>query len=158
MTFVAAEPVFFRESRYSQLGLPMFIAVLLVVVAVRMAFAPSHSAAEFVVFPAIAVLGVVLTWYMLASGRATFVVTAEDITYNPRPGRRRAHQHVRPRVIRRTPGSTLSFRIESAGNTDGQPMYRLRLRDDATGDEIPVAPFGRVKVRQACESHGWQFS
>jgi hypothetical protein len=36
--------------------------------------------------------------------------------------------------------------------------YALKLRDNATGQEIYAAAFGRRKVRQACESQGWSFS
>ncbi len=60
-----------------------------------------------------------------------------------------------PRVIRRTVGSTLGFRLQDNGFVGGQVQYRLKWRDDATGEEVSAVPFGRGKVRLACESQGW---
>jgi hypothetical protein len=36
--------------------------------------------------------------------------------------------------------------------------YVLKLRDNATGEEVYAGAFGRRKVQQACESQGWSFS
>ena len=40
----------------------------------------------------------------------------------------------------------------------GYTGYVLKLRDNATGEEVHAGAFGRRKVRQACESQGWSFS
>jgi hypothetical protein len=104
----------------------------------------------------LAVLDVFFARFLLRTGRATFAVTPGDITFTPRPGT--GAQRPPPQIIRRTTGSTLSFRPQSAGFTASQRMYRLKLRDDATEEDVSATPFGRRKVRRACEAQGWSFS
>jgi hypothetical protein len=36
--------------------------------------------------------------------------------------------------------------------------YVLKLRDNATGEEVFAGAWGRHEVQQACESQGWSFS
>jgi hypothetical protein len=62
-------------------------------------------------------------------------------------------------VIERTPASTLSFRSAANGMVGSEfTGYVLKLRDNATGDEVFAGAWGRHKVQQACESQGWSFS
>jgi hypothetical protein len=59
----------------------------------------------------------------------------------------------------RPAGSTLSFRVGANGPVGLQYTgYVLKLRDNATGEEVYAGAFGRRKVQQACESQGWSFS
>jgi hypothetical protein len=150
-----------RETRTDVFGYPAFfpvlvIAVLLIAVVVRQLFVHPPSAVVFIVCAVGAVLDVALAWYLLRVGGAIFVATPSDITFTPRPvalGKRPP-----PQVIRRASGSTLSFRVRQDGIIGDQAQSLLKLRDDATGQEVAVAVFGRRRVRRACESQGWPFS
>jgi hypothetical protein len=156
MTLVAGGRTMLRESRADVLAFPGLLGVLLIVGAVRVLTARHPQVAAIVVCAVLVIVDIVAAWFMLSTGRAKFVVTAQDITFTPRQGR--DHRGAQPQVIQRTAGSTLSFRLQSGGIIGGQPVYRLKLRDDATGHEVSAVPFGRVRVRRACESQGWPFS
>lgn len=145
-----------RESKADVLALPGLIVVVLIAIVARQFFAHPPNAVVFVVCAVVAVLDVALSWYVLRTGRATFTVTADDITFTPRPGT--GAKPPAPQVIRRTADSTLTFRLQSNGFIGGQAQYRLKLRDNATQQEVAATPFGRRKVRRACESQGWRFS
>jgi hypothetical protein len=138
------------------LAFPGFIAVVLAAIVVRQLFGHPPSAVIIAICAVLAVLDVVFARYLLRTGRATFAVTPSDITFTPRPGTR--NKPPSAQVIRRVGGSALSFRLQSGGMVGGQVQYRLKLRDDATGEEVAATPFGRRKVRRACESQGWRFS
>lgn len=145
-----------RETRADVLAFPGFLGLVLIAAIIRVLTAHHIQAAAIAACAVMVILDIVLALYMLGTGRASFAVTAQDITFTPRQGR--GHKGAQPQVIRRDPGSTLSFRLQSSGITGGQPVYVLRLRDESTGHEVSAAPFGRVKVRRACESQGWTFS
>lgn len=145
-----------RETRADVLAFPGLIAVVLIAVVIRQLFGRPPNALVFGVCAVLAVLDVALAWYLLRTGRATFAVTPDDITFTPRPGTRA--KPATPQVIRRTADSALSFRLQSNGFIGGQAQYRLKLRDNATAQEVAATPFGRRKVRRACESQGWRFS
>jgi hypothetical protein len=145
-----------RETRGDVLALPGLIAVCLAAVVIRQFIPPPPSAVTLGICAAAAVLDIVLARYLLRTGRATFAVTPSDITFTPRPGTR--DKPPSPQVIRRVSGSALSFRLQSSGIVGGQSQYRLKLHDDATGEEVAATMFGRRKVRRACESQGWHFS
>jgi len=105
-----------------------------------------------------ALLDVAFAWYMLRVGGAIFTVTPTDITFTGRPIPHTKGKRPPPQVIRRTGGSTLSFRVQDKGIAGDQSQSLLKLRDDATGQEVAATAFGRRKVRRACESQGWPFS
>ena len=134
----------------------VFIALGLIAVVVRQLFVHPPSAVVFGVCAVGAALDVALARYLLHVGGATFVVTPSDITFTPRQIAR--GKRPPPQVIRRTGGSTLSFRAQDNGTIGGQAQSVLKLRDDATGEEVAATVFGRRKVRRACESKGWPFS
>lgn len=140
------------QSSADVLGLPILGGVVLVAIVVRQVFPPGPDAVVMWVCAGVAVLDVWLALYLLRRERATFVVTAQDITFSRGPSGRSTH------VIERLPDSKLRFRLQSNGFVGSQPQYLLKLRDDATGSEVPATTFGRRKVRQACESQGWTFS
>lgn len=144
-----------RETRADVLAFPGFIVVVLLAIVIRQLFVHPPNAIIFAVCAVLAVLDIPFGWWLLRTGRATFAVTAGDITFTPRQGT--GAKRLPPQVIRRAAGSTLSFRTQSAGFVGGQPMYRLKLRDDATGEEVAATSFGRREVRRACESQGWPF-
>lgn len=145
-----------RETRADILALPGILAVFLLAAILRVAFASSPSVSAIVVCAVLVGLDALLAWYVLRTGAATFVVTADDITFTPRPGTGRTRPP--PQVIRRSPGGTLSFHLKDGGNVAGQQAFYLHLRGNATGQEISATTFGRRKVRRACESQGWHFS
>lgn len=144
-----------RETRADILSLPGLILVVLIAVVVRQFFGQPPSATVLVVCGVIAVLDLFLARYLLHTGSASFVATPEDITFTPR--RSSSKIDPRPQVIRRVPTSALEFHLQSNGFIGDQPVYRLLLRDIATGDEVAATSFGRAKVRKACESQGWTF-
>jgi hypothetical protein len=156
MTPVAVGRTELRETRADVLAFPGLIAVVLLAIVVRQLFAHPPNAIIFGVCAGLAVLDVFFARYLLRTGRATFAVTPGDIIFTPRQGK--DHEGAHPQVIRRTASSTLSFRLQSNGFVGTQMVYRLELRDDATGSEVSAVPFGRGKVRRACESQGWPFS
>jgi hypothetical protein len=145
-----------RETRADVLAFPGFIAVVLLAIVVRQLFAHPPSAIVFGVCAALAVLDIVFAWYLLRTGRATFAVTPDDITFTPRRGT--GASGPQPQIIQRTAGSTLRFRLQESGIVGGQVQYRLKLHDDASGEEVGATSFGRRKVRRACESQGWPFT
>jgi hypothetical protein len=138
------------ESAADAASLPILIAIVLLAIGVRQLFPPGPSSIVLVGCAVAAALDAVFWRWAVRRGRATFVVTADSITF-ARGGTAR-------HVLVRGPGSTLSFRLRSNGFVGGQPQYLLKLRDVATGQEVPAGTFGRRKVRQACESQGWTFS
>jgi hypothetical protein len=157
MTPMAAGRTMLRETRADVLAFPGFIAVVMIVAFIRVLTARHPQTAAIVICVALLLADIFLFWYLPRTGRASFVVTADDITFTPRQGR--GHQGARPQVLHRSPGTTtLSFHLQDNGFVGTQQVYRLKLRDDATGNEIAATPFGRVKVRRACESQGWTFS
>jgi hypothetical protein len=145
-----------RETRADMLAFPGLIAIVLLAIVVRQFFAHPPNVIIFGVCAGAAVLDVVFARFLLRTGRATFAVTPGDIIFTPRQGK--DHEGALPQVIRRTASSTLSFRLQSNGFVGNQMVYRLKLRDDATGAEISAVTFGRRKVRRACQSQGWPFS
>jgi hypothetical protein len=147
-----------RQSNANALGLPILIAVVLVAIVISQLFAPQPSAAVFTGCAAVAVLDVFSGWYFFRQGGSTLVITANDITFT-RPHRGGLKSPPNRLVIERTPASTLSFRSAPNGVIGSKYTgYALKLRDDATGDEVFAGAFGRGRVQQACESQGWSFS
>lgn len=143
-----------EQSSADAIGLPILVAVVVVAVVVRQLFPPGPDRTVMSVCAVVALLDLVFALYILRKGRATFVVTSDDITFTGvQWGGRSA-----PLTLRRAPGSTLTFRLQRNGITAGQFQYLLKLRDETTGQEVPAGGFGRRKVRQACESQGWTFS
>lgn len=144
-----------RESRADVLALPILIAVVLLAVIVRDRFAHRPSATVLGICLGIALLDGVLAWYVLQTGKASLVVTPDEITYTPRQGR---FAGIGPsQVIQRTAEGRLSFYVKhdfSSYISSGV----LYLRDDATGKQISVQLFNRWSVRHACEAEGWPFS
>jgi hypothetical protein len=130
--------------------------VIMLAAILREAFVHPPSAAIPIVCAAAAVGDVFLALFLLSTGRASFVVSPDDITFTPRQGR--DFEGAKPQGIRRTGTSTLSFRLQSNCFVGNQPSYLLRLRDDATQEEVAATSFGRARVRRACESRGWRFS
>ena len=153
---VVPERTELRETSGGVLALPGLIAVALLAVVIRQLFAHPPNAVVFGVCAFLAVLDVIFGWFLFRSGIATFAVTPDAITFTPRQGR--GTKRLPPRVIRRTASSTLSFRLQRNGMIGDQIQFQLKLRDNATREEIPATLFGRRKVRRACESQGWRFS
>jgi hypothetical protein len=105
----------------------------------------------------LAVLDIVLAVYLLRNMGSTLVVTADDITFTRR--RRRGKGPSSRQVIRRAAGSMLSFRMAGNGLAGSEyTSYVLKLRDNATGQEVYAGAFGRRRAQKACESQGWSFS
>jgi hypothetical protein len=145
-----------RQSRSNQIGLSIFIAVVLAAVAVSQLFAHRPSAVVFIVCGVALALDVLLAWYLVRNSGSTLVITADDITFTRHQGRTRPANQL---VISRTPESRLSFRATPTGMVGSQYTgYALKLRDDATGEAVYAGAFGRRQVQQACESQGWSFS
>jgi hypothetical protein len=146
-----------RQSAANMLQLPGLFAVVLLAIVIRQLFVHPPSMIVLGVCAGLAPLDVVLAVYLLRNMGSTLVVTADEITFTRRrrPGRGPAPQ----RVIQRTAGSTLSFRMAANGPVGSEYTgYALKLRDNATGQEVYAGAFGRRKVQQACESQGWSFS
>jgi hypothetical protein len=147
---VAGDLARLREIRTGVLATPAFgpvvlIALVLIAVVVRQLFVHPPSDIVFGVCAVGALLDAALAWYLLRVGGAIFTVTPTDITFTARPIPGAQGRRPPPQVIRRTGGSTLSFRVQDKG-------------DDVTGQEVAATVFGRGKVRRACESQGWPFS
>jgi hypothetical protein len=140
-----------RETRGDVLALPILIFVVLLAVAVRQFFGAPPSAIVLGVCAGLAVLDAVLARFLLRGGRAKLLVTADEITFTPR------QRGAKPQTLRRAPGSTLSFHLQSNGFVGDQIQYLLKLRDDSTGAEMLPGPFGRRRIRAACEAQGWTF-
>jgi hypothetical protein len=146
-----------RQSAANMLQLPVLFAVVLVAVVIRQLFAHPPSAIVLGICAGLAVLDIVLAMYLLRNMGSTLVVTANDITFTRRRGRGKGPAP--ERVIQRVAGSVLSFRMAANGMTGSQYTgYALKLRDNATGQEVYAGAFGRRKVQQACEAQGWSFS
>ena len=147
-----------EQSPQDLLGLPVLVAIVLVAIVVRQLFPPGPDKIVMIVCGVVALLDVALTFYLLRQGHVTFVVTAEDIRFtrwlSPRKGGGKGKEY----VIQRAPESKLRFRLQSNGMIGGQIQYLLKLRDEATGTEVPATSFGKRKIRQACESQGWTFA
>jgi hypothetical protein len=155
VTSVARGQVELRQSAANLLGLPILIAVCLIAVIVRELFVHPPSAIILGVCAAAAALDIVLAAYLLRNMGSTLVVTADDITFT----RRRRSGPAPQQVIQRAAGSTLSFRVGANGPVGLQYTgYVLKLRDNATGNEVYAGAFGRRKVQQACQEQGWSFS
>jgi hypothetical protein len=155
VTSVAPGQIELRQSAGNLLGLPILVAACLLAVIIRELFGHPPSAIVLGVCAGAAALDIVLAAYLLRTMGSTLVVTADDITFTRHRRRGVAPQQ----VIRRTAGSTLSFRVGANGPVGLQYTgYVLKLRDDATGQEVFACAFGRSKVRRACESRGWSFS
>ena len=155
---VTTERAEIEQSPQDMLGLPVLVAIVLVAIVVRQLFPPGPDLIVMIVCGVVALLDVWLTFYLLRQGHVSFVVTSDDITFtrwlSPRKGGGKGKEF----VIHRTPDSKLRFRLQSNGMIGGQIQYLLKLRDEATGTEIPATSFGKRKVRQACESQGWTFA
>lgn len=143
-----------RESRADVLAGPILIAVVLLAVVIRVLFTDRPSATVLAVCLGIALLDGVLAWYLLETGKASFVVTPDEITYTPRQGRFAGKGP--SQVIQRTADSSLSFYVKQDFSSDISSGV-LYLRDDATSEQISVQLFNRWSVRHACEAEGWPF-
>jgi hypothetical protein len=155
---VAGDHARLREIRTDVFASPAFGPVVLIAVVVRQLFVHPPSVIVFGVCAVLALLDVGFAWYLLRVGGAIFSVTPTEITFTARPI---AHAHGKrppPQVIRRTGGSTLSFRVQDKGIAGDQAQSLLKLRDDVTGQEVAATVFGHRQVRRACESQGWRFS
>jgi hypothetical protein len=160
---VAGDHTRLRETRTdvfrsSAFGPVVLIAVVLIAVVVRQLFVHPPSDIVFGVCAVVALLDVAFAWYLSRVGGVIFTVTPTDITFIGRTIPHTQGKRPPPQVIQRTGGSTLSFRVQDKGIAGDQAQSLLKLRDDATGQEVAVTVFGRRKVRRACESQGWPFS
>ena len=136
-----------RQSTGNLLQFPIFIAIILVAVAVRVE--GSQATVVYIICVAGAVLDVLLVAYLLRT-RARLVVTPDRIIFSTGGLARQ--------TIERVDGSSLSFRVASNGPVGSKYTgYVLKLRDNATGHEVYAGAFGRSKVQRACESQGWSF-
>jgi len=144
-----------QQSTSNLLTLPIFIGVVLGAVVISQ-FAHGHvSASVLGVCGAAAVLDVLMALYFMRNLGSTLVVTPDDITFTRRQGRRPPSHF----AIKRTDGSTLSFRVAANGPIGSKYTgYILKLRDNASGDEVFAGAFGRKRVQQACEAQGWSFA
>jgi hypothetical protein len=157
VTSVARGPVELRQPAANLLQLPGLFAVALLAIVIRQLFVHPPSTIILGVCAGLAALDIVLAGYLLRTMGSTLVVTADDITVTRR--RRRGTGPPPQQVIRRAAGSTLSFRMAANGPVGSEYTgYALKLRDDATGQEVYAGAFGRRKVQQACQSQGWSFS
>ena len=155
MTSVAREKIELRQSATNLISFPILLAVVLLAAIIRKLFVHPPSTIILAVCAAAVALDIVLGAYFLRNMGSTLVVTADDITFT----RHRRKGPAVPQVIQRAAGSTLSFRMSANGVVGSQYTgYALKLRDNATGQEVYAGAFGRRKVQQACESQGWSFS
>ncbi len=138
-----------QQTAADVIAFPLLIVLVLVAIVIRQFIPNDPNPVVLGVCAGLAALDIAFARYLLGRTRVTLVVTADEITFS------RASS---PLVIERLPTSTLSFRLQSNGFIGGQPQYLLKLRDNASGKEIPAGTFGRRKVRQACESQGWTFA
>ena len=151
----AHDRVELRQSNSNALQLPVFIAVILLAIVLRQVFSSDPSATVYVVCAVAALLDVAFARYLMRN-TATLVVTPGEITFSR--GRSEAGETPK-QVIKRAPDSSLGFRTARNGPMGSQHTgYVLKLRDDATGQEVFAGAFGgRRKVQEACESQGWSF-
>jgi hypothetical protein len=157
VTSISLGRVELRQSTANVLQLPILIAVVLLAVFIRQLFVHPPSTIILGVCAGLAVLDIILAAYLLRNFGSALVVTADDITFTR--GQRQSKGAPRQQVIQRAAGSVLSFRMAANGPVGSQYTgYALKLRDNATGQEVYAGAFGRRKVQQACESQGWSFS
>ena len=141
-----------RQSTGNALQFPIFIAVVVLAVFVRQFFGAPPSPTVIVICAVAFALDLLFVRYCLRH-MGTLVVTPTVITFTHDRGSDRADQ-----VIRRVDGSVLGFRVARNGPMGSQYTgYTLKLRDNATGDEIYAGSFGRQKIRGACQAQGWTF-
>jgi hypothetical protein len=143
--------VVLEQSSGNLLGLPLLVAVVLVAIVVSALAHGSPNPVVLGVCAGAAVLDGLFAAYVLRNLGATLVVTPDEITF-------RRHGNVA--VINRAEASRLRFRTARNGPMGSQYTgYTLKLRDDATGQEVFVGTFGgRRRVQQACEAQGWSFA
>lgn len=146
-----------RQSAANVLQGPVLLGIVLLAAIIRGLFAHPPSTIILIVFAVALALDIILAGYAMRNIGATLVVTADDITFTRR--HRRGKSAPTPQVIQRAAGSKLSFRMAANGMVGSQYTgYALKLRDNATGEEVYAGAFGRRKVQRACESQGWSFS
>ena len=140
-----------RQTTPNIVALPIFFGVVLLAIVIRQFF-PSPSPVVLGVCGGFAVLDALFAAYLLRNIRSTLVVTLDDITF-------RKKLPADAQVIHRSAGGTLSFQTRATGPMGSKSTsYVLKLRDDATGTELPIDAFGRRRVEEACEALAWTFS
>ena len=142
------------QSPQDMLGLPLLIAIVLVAIVARQFLPPPASPTVLIVCGVLAALDVLFVLWVLRQRTPSLVVTPDQITFTRQQGTPKEKSF----TITRSPESKLRFRLQSNGFIGGQMQMLLKLRDEATGTEVPASSFGKRKVRQACESQGWTFS
>ena len=157
MTSGDSRRVDLRQSKSNALQLPIFIGVVVIAIVVRQFFGTAPSPIVMGICAAAVILDLVFASYLLRN-TGSLVVTPDDVTFTRH--QRDGGQGGGPlQVIQRVAGSTLSFRVARNGPFGSKYTgYALKLRDNATGDEVFAGAFGRSRVQQACESQGWSFS
>ena len=157
MTSISRGQVELRQSAANVLQGPILLAVVLLAAIIRELFVHPPSTIILGVFSAALALDIIWGVYSMRNIGSTLVVTADDITFTRRHRRRKSPPP--PQVIQRAAASTLSFRMAANGMVGSEYTgYALKLRDNATGQEVYARSFGRRKVQQACQSQGWRFS
>jgi hypothetical protein len=145
-----------EQSAANALQFPIFLGVVLVAVFVRQFIGAPPNPVVLAVCGVAVLLVVVFGLYAVRNAGA-MIVTPDRITFTrhrAEVGTDRGRQ-----VIERAAGSTLTFRVARNGPMGSKYTgYILKLRDTATGAEVFAGAFGRRKVQQACESHGWRFT
>lgn len=146
----APSQVELQQSTGNLLGLPILIAVVVVALVVSEFAHGSASPTVLGICGGAALLDVVFARYVMRNMGSTLTVTPDEITFTRR--------HGLTATIRRSEGSTLSFRTGRNGPFGSEYTgYVLKLRDNATGQEVFAGAFGRPRVQRACESQGWTF-
>jgi hypothetical protein len=143
------------QSRRDILVGPAFVLVCVLAVVIREFIPPPASPVALAICGGVVLLDIFFAGYVQRNGLATMIVTHDLITLE-RAGNTLNNTPVR--TMQHAPNSALTFKTVSNGFIGGQFSYMLKLRDTATGTEMPVNAFGRRPVRQACESQGWKFS
>jgi hypothetical protein len=148
--------VVLQQSDSNALGLPILIAIVVAALVISDVLR-GPTPALLVICGVAAVLDAWFVRYVLRNMKAKLLVTRDEITFSrvvTSPAKRPAPQQ----VIKRTTGSTLTFRTGRNGPMGSQYTgYVLKLRDTATGDEVYAGAFGRSAVQKACEAQGWRF-
>ena len=146
-----------RQSAANALQFPIFIAVVVLAVAVRQFFPFPPNAVVLAVCAVALLLDVAFGRWALRNAASLFV-SPDEITFS-RHGFEGGDGGAASQAIRRTPTSSLSFRTARNGPMGSKYTgYVLKLRDNSTGDEVFAGAFGRRKVQEACESQGWTFA
>ena len=131
MTSISRERVELRQPTANLLLGPVLLAVILLAAVIRELFVHPPSMIIIGVCAGLAALDIALAGSSLSKIPSTLVVTAEDIT----------------------------FRAAANGMVGSSYTgYAVKLRDNATGQEVYAGALGRQKVQEACESQGWSFS